>query len=144
MQVLDALCTDQIESSRNRSIFKFSLFRSPSFVLVCTSSFVQLLGSFVPYVYLTGNNLRKIGPTTIIIMFRINGTLLLTFSLCNRRGHLQGSGFIFAVNRRRHKHGWTRHFTHCRRSGGSIIFSNYFFTRSKGWKYCRRGFDKPS
>nr|CAH0107194.1 unnamed protein product [Daphnia galeata] len=52
-QVLDALCTDQIESSRNRSIFKFSLFRSPSFVLVCTSSFVQLLGSFVPYVYLT-------------------------------------------------------------------------------------------
>jgi predicted MFS family arabinose efflux permease len=54
MQVLEALCTDQIESSRNRSIFKFSLFRSPSFVLVCTSSFVQLLGSFVPYVYLTG------------------------------------------------------------------------------------------
>ncbi|XP_046453404.1 monocarboxylate transporter 12-like [Daphnia pulex] len=52
-QVLEALCTDQIESSRNRSIFKFSLFRSPSFVLVCTSSFVQLLGSFVPYVYLT-------------------------------------------------------------------------------------------
>lgn len=51
---VDVLCgTDQMESSRNRSIFKFSLFRSPSFVLVCTSSFVQLLGSFVPYVYLT-------------------------------------------------------------------------------------------
>lgn len=43
-----------IPPSTSQSMFKFSLFRSPSFILVCTSSFVQLLGSFVPYVYLTG------------------------------------------------------------------------------------------
>ena len=52
MDALDAAV--QIKSPKNRSVFKFSLFRSPSFVLVCTSSFCQLLGSFVPYVYLTG------------------------------------------------------------------------------------------
>ncbi len=33
-------------------IFKFSLFRSPAFVLLCISSFFQLLGMLVPYMFL--------------------------------------------------------------------------------------------
>lgn len=54
IQVDVVLVAAGISPSTSTSMFKFSLFRSPSFVLVCTSSFVQLLGSFVPYVYLTG------------------------------------------------------------------------------------------
>ena len=34
---------------RLSAYFKFHLFRYPSFVLVCTSSFFQSLGWFIPY-----------------------------------------------------------------------------------------------
>ncbi|XP_046649914.1 monocarboxylate transporter 12-like isoform X1 [Daphnia pulicaria] len=37
------------------SIFKFSLFRSPTFVVVCISSFFQSIGWFVPFVYLAAH-----------------------------------------------------------------------------------------
>ncbi|KAK4008227.1 hypothetical protein OUZ56_013378 [Daphnia magna] len=36
-------------------LFKFSLFRSPTFVVVCVSSFFQSIGWFVPSVYLTAH-----------------------------------------------------------------------------------------
>jgi len=42
------------------NIFKFSLFRSPTFVVVCISSFFQSIGWFVPFVYLAGNLKRVI------------------------------------------------------------------------------------
>lgn len=37
------------------NIFKFSLFRSPTFVLICMSSFFQSIGWFVPFVYLAAH-----------------------------------------------------------------------------------------
>ena len=36
-------------------LFKFSLFRSPTFVVICVSSFFQSFGWLVPFMYLAGN-----------------------------------------------------------------------------------------
>jgi hypothetical protein len=36
-------------------LFKFSLFQSPTFVVICVSSFFQSFGWLVPFMYLAGN-----------------------------------------------------------------------------------------
>merc|ERR1740128_686208 len=41
--------------SRSRSLFQLQLFKYPSFVLICLSSFVQSFGFYVPYMYLSAH-----------------------------------------------------------------------------------------
>jgi hypothetical protein len=41
-------------------LFKFSLFRSPTFVVICVSSFFQSFGWLVPLMYLAGNLIDRL------------------------------------------------------------------------------------
>lgn len=55
-------------------IFKFSLFRSPSFVVICISSFFQSIGWFVPFIYLAGIDDTFVHFTNLISLMT-NGTI---------------------------------------------------------------------
>lgn len=85
LQVEEALTVHEIQPSAIQSMFKLSLFRSPSFILVCASSFVQLLGSFVPYVYLTG--ISSLFSGFIALYSLDSNTRLSTFSLFAVQAH---------------------------------------------------------
>ena len=40
--------------NKKRPLLKLSLFKSPTFVLICASDFLSLLGALIPYFYLAG------------------------------------------------------------------------------------------
>lgn len=107
-------------STESKSMFQFHLFKTPSFVLVCISSFIQSFGFYVPYMYLSGKNGHQFSPV------RVNDRLL---SFCSSRHapwtKQRSVRFISVIN---------RHLYDCRptylRLFGRLSKSQCFFLSS--------------